>query len=251
MKWFLVGGCCAVFLLTGCIDEGLSKIVKRDSNDGKAEVVYPSGPLTQQDIREVQRLLNARGYDAGPADGIMGPRTRSAITAFQRDSGMPVDGAPSWPLLVSLGGTLPTQVASGPSKSAPENGESKSSLLDSRTKVVIPNKTPPGYKEKFMGCVDEANARLRDFGQPEIVVISEEEAKRDNLTTTGLATGAVVAAPMVLPATAVSGALMGGIMFLYDKQASDRDRRIQAETYVTQCVQAAEQQERMREMGRW
>jgi membrane-bound lytic murein transglycosylase B len=37
----------------------------------------------RQDVRQAQEMLNALGYDAGPADGLMGPRTRAAIEAFQ------------------------------------------------------------------------------------------------------------------------------------------------------------------------
>ena len=158
MKWLLVGGCCGVFLLTGCLDEGLSQIVKRDSNDVKAEVVYPSGPLTQQDIREVQRLLNARGYDAGPADGIMGPRTRSAITAFQRDSGMAVDGEPSWPLLGNLGGTPPpTQVATSRSTSEPLN-------------IPLRTNMHPTERQVYNLCAERVNAQRRRLNQPEVAL---------------------------------------------------------------------------------
>jgi localization factor PodJL len=46
----------------------------------------------RQAVAEMQRVLNARGYDAGPADGIIGRQTRSAITAFQRDNGLEADG---------------------------------------------------------------------------------------------------------------------------------------------------------------
>jgi localization factor PodJL len=40
----------------------------------------------------VQSLLASRGYDVGPVDGLMGPRTREAVIAFQRDSGVPQTG---------------------------------------------------------------------------------------------------------------------------------------------------------------
>lgn len=40
----------------------------------------------------VQSRLNALGYKAGRVDGLMGPRTRAAIRAFQRDNGLLVDG---------------------------------------------------------------------------------------------------------------------------------------------------------------
>jgi hypothetical protein len=33
-------------------------------------------------VREVQRALVAAGYDSGPIDGIMGPRTKSALRKY-------------------------------------------------------------------------------------------------------------------------------------------------------------------------
>jgi len=41
-------------------------------------------------IRRVQRALNDRGYDAGPVDGILGTRTKSALQSYQEKSGLPV-----------------------------------------------------------------------------------------------------------------------------------------------------------------
>ena len=46
----------------------------------------------QQQIREVQRRLNALGFDAGPPDGIAGPRTRAAIREYQEQSSLLVTG---------------------------------------------------------------------------------------------------------------------------------------------------------------
>lgn len=43
-------------------------------------------------IRAVQRALDRLGYDPGPVDGAMGPRTRTAIWAFQAASGLTGDG---------------------------------------------------------------------------------------------------------------------------------------------------------------
>ncbi len=42
----------------------------------------PEGALS---VRQTQEALKRAGYDPGPADGMMGPRTRSALTRFQRD----------------------------------------------------------------------------------------------------------------------------------------------------------------------
>lgn len=43
-------------------------------------------------VRNIQAILNNNGYDAGPADGMMGERTKTAIRAFQADNGMEADG---------------------------------------------------------------------------------------------------------------------------------------------------------------
>jgi len=40
----------------------------------------------------VQRLIRAEGYDPGAIDGLMGPRTRQAILAYQRNGGLPLTG---------------------------------------------------------------------------------------------------------------------------------------------------------------
>jgi hypothetical protein len=43
-------------------------------------------------VRDAQRALNARGYEAGPVDGLLGPRTEAATRSFQQHHGLPVDG---------------------------------------------------------------------------------------------------------------------------------------------------------------
>ena len=43
-------------------------------------------------VADLQRSLNSKGYDCGPVDGVMGPRTRQAVMRFQRDQGIQVDG---------------------------------------------------------------------------------------------------------------------------------------------------------------
>lgn len=43
-------------------------------------------------LREVQRRLNAAGFDAGPADGIRGPRTKRALLRFQAANGLEPSG---------------------------------------------------------------------------------------------------------------------------------------------------------------
>jgi len=39
-------------------------------------------------VRQVQQALSTKGHDPGPADGIMGPRTRAALQAYQRSQNL-------------------------------------------------------------------------------------------------------------------------------------------------------------------
>lgn len=54
-----------------------------------------------------QRLLNELGYDAGPVDGLMGPKTRAAIRAFEKAHGYAPTGALNEDLIVRLEQALP------------------------------------------------------------------------------------------------------------------------------------------------
>jgi TPR repeat protein len=69
-----------------------------------------SGPSGDQEVQEliaaVQRELNRLGYRSGPADGIAGKRTRSAIESFQRDGGLDVTGTATELLLDRLRATV-------------------------------------------------------------------------------------------------------------------------------------------------
>jgi hypothetical protein len=48
--------------------------------------------LQQKDIREVQKSLTDKGFDTGPIDGYLGPRTRAGIRQFQESEKLPVTG---------------------------------------------------------------------------------------------------------------------------------------------------------------
>lgn len=52
-------------------------------------------PLARSERFQLQRLLVARGFMRGEADGILGSQTRAAVRAYQRANGLAVDGYPS------------------------------------------------------------------------------------------------------------------------------------------------------------
>ena len=56
----------------------------------------------RQVVSAIQDELNRRGYDAGPPDGALGPKSRTAIRTYQSDAGLPITGEPSESLLASL-----------------------------------------------------------------------------------------------------------------------------------------------------
>jgi N-acetylmuramoyl-L-alanine amidase len=55
--------------------------------------LYRRAPMLRgDDVAELQRRLSALGFDTGRVDGIFGDRTAVALSEFQRNLGLPVDG---------------------------------------------------------------------------------------------------------------------------------------------------------------
>lgn len=85
-------------------------------------------------VAQAQRLLKELGYGVGTADGIVGRRTRKAVTAYQRDRGLPQDGKVTAGLLQSLQTTLrnkkppATRKTVSKPKSEPERASSTANL---------------------------------------------------------------------------------------------------------------------------
>jgi peptidoglycan hydrolase-like protein with peptidoglycan-binding domain len=83
-------------------------------------------------VRDIQSNLRRLGYDAGVADGVMGARTRSAIMAFQRDSGIAPDGRPTVVLLGKLSNAAPaTSPAAAPAPRPLDNAPQASATTTS------------------------------------------------------------------------------------------------------------------------
>jgi S1-C subfamily serine protease len=100
----------------------------------------PAAPVQAEgeagSVAAAQRALAALGYSPGPADGAMGPRTRQALAAFQRDQGLPVTGEPDRPTMAALaravgaraaadGKPPPVGAAPPPVAAAPRTGGGK------------------------------------------------------------------------------------------------------------------------------
>ncbi len=55
------------------------------------------------DVRAMQEALAKKGFNPGSIDGIVGPKTREAIAAFEKASGLPNDGVVDDAMLKQLG----------------------------------------------------------------------------------------------------------------------------------------------------
>ena len=64
--------------------------VTRPAGGWDADVVSEAD--RQALVKTIQTLLADQGYDPGPADGIVGPKTRQAVKAYQQKTGMPETG---------------------------------------------------------------------------------------------------------------------------------------------------------------
>lgn len=114
----------------------LSPLPSYAAHDTPKDLPYyvRSNPVYNQNVVRVQQKLLALGYTPGPADGYYGRKTATAVTSFQRASGLVADGIvgpKSWNALMhgsdakppSQGGEQP------PAQPAPAPGEQASASL--------------------------------------------------------------------------------------------------------------------------
>jgi hypothetical protein len=69
----------------------------------RTTVYATSGINDDATVAAVQRRLARGGYYHGSIDGVIGPGTRSAVRAFERNNGLPVDGVIDPQLLRTMG----------------------------------------------------------------------------------------------------------------------------------------------------
>ncbi len=92
------------------VDEGTGSAGTLTTSAGTPSATAGTAPATaatpprhnRQMVYETQELLTLLGYDPGPIDGLYGSRTGSAISTYQRNNSLLVDGQPSPQLLDHL-----------------------------------------------------------------------------------------------------------------------------------------------------
>ena len=82
----------------------VSLLAQRIAGGPGVQAAWPRelGALSRSQMIALQTALNARGFDNGTPDGIVGPATRDALRRYQRSIGVPADGFPTAELLQRL-----------------------------------------------------------------------------------------------------------------------------------------------------
>ncbi len=83
---------------------GVGHLADRLGGAGPLKGSFPpdANGLTKQDRIAIQRGLEARGYDIGTIDGVIGKKTEAALRAFQEQQGMRITGKATRDVLASL-----------------------------------------------------------------------------------------------------------------------------------------------------
>ena len=87
-------------------------------------------------VRESQRHLAALGYDTGPADGLLGKRTRTAVQRFQRHAGLTPTGQVSEELVRLLQAAV-TEGQAAAAAAKPETAGSGSGFVVNRAGEIL------------------------------------------------------------------------------------------------------------------
>jgi peptidoglycan hydrolase-like protein with peptidoglycan-binding domain len=94
-------GCTALNDLSRTSDKPIFKQVTEIQSPRAAASAQPTAPVNtvsgNQEIRQVQERLKAAGFDPGPIDGILGPRTKSALEKYRSSHKLSRSGIDSLP----------------------------------------------------------------------------------------------------------------------------------------------------------
>ncbi|WP_394155142.1 lytic murein transglycosylase [Loktanella salsilacus] len=83
---------------------GVGHLADRIAGAGPIQVRFPPDRFgfTSDQRKQLQARLTAAGYDTGGTDGVLGSKSRAAISAYQQNNGLAVTGDPSLDLLRML-----------------------------------------------------------------------------------------------------------------------------------------------------
>nr|WP_239482281.1 peptidoglycan-binding protein [Pseudomonas insulae] len=150
--------------------EGRSRFVSSPSAATRSKAPSQVRPTPDATVQAIQHRLNEFGYNAGSADGFFGSSTRSAILAFQNDTGLPSDGVASSALLARLNATTRRPIPSPDRESM--RGANGGQTVISQPRVTYSNEASID-KDNYKKCIDGRYPSLCDH-----TLLTQSEAAR-------------------------------------------------------------------------
>lgn len=146
-RTIVVGGLLIALALSGC------EVAPPESHRAFEAPTREATVSSSADIREAQRLLSTLGYDAGAADGVLGPRTRSAITDYQSRNGLVQSGQLTAELLQQLRRSAPKlQAARSPvvpkARRSPQPAKAATPTAETRLPSLVAASANPAPCER-------------------------------------------------------------------------------------------------------
>jgi peptidoglycan hydrolase-like protein with peptidoglycan-binding domain len=161
---------------TGKLDKPTLMALGLQKADGKAASGTP-GRYSKETIRKAQETLNARGFKAGPPNGVLGESTATALRAFQKAENLQVTGRLNPRTLSALG--IDTDASAGASQPSSANIREVQRKLAERG-------YRPGTADGVMGRT--TRAALMEFQRAENLPVTGR-ADRATLAALGLGSG--------------------------------------------------------------
>ena len=87
----------------GAASDASSPSASGDKQPGSASAGGQSQAGGDEKIKQVQQKLKDQGHDAGPVDGVMGPKTQAALKEFQSAKGLKDSGQLDRETMAALG----------------------------------------------------------------------------------------------------------------------------------------------------
>ena len=148
------------------------QLVEAGFRFGDRTLYLHSPPFRGDDVRELQRKLNALGFDAGKEDGVHGQRTDLAVREFQRNVGEEPDGMVGLHTIATIQRMRPLEDV--PSRAIVREGEELRGMrgsIEGKVIVIDPGNGPAdGSEEVRVAMAASVAQELAGLGaKPEIL----------------------------------------------------------------------------------
>lgn len=161
-----------------CDDDTWSALLEAWWNLGDRPLMLRSPNLRGDDVAELQRVLSRLGFDCGRIDGIFGPLADRALSDFQFNAGLPVDGV-CHPETVTYLRMLSKKTGDGPGIAAVRDSEiARSGQPLEGTRVAVGQfGSLEGLRAELCSALREHGAMLMEFAETDPI----EHSKKANL----------------------------------------------------------------------